>query len=149
MADLVQILKQIELFQGLDEGQLHRLAEISQREVYKESDVIFNQDDAGNKMYIISDGQVEVIYRPEGGEDRTMIFLGQGQVFGEMALLDEGSRSASVVAVQDNTEVYALPRSNFNTLCKTDTALGYQMMRNLALDLSFKLRHRNSESSTS
>src|SRR5690242_6154760 len=98
MADLVQILKQIELFQGLDDGQLHRLAEISQREVYNESDVIFNQDDAGNKMYIISDGQVEVIYRPEGGEDRTMIYLGQGQVFGEMALLDEGSRSASVVA---------------------------------------------------
>jgi len=147
MSDLIQIMKQIELFHGLDTAHLQKLAEISQREVYNESAVIFNQDDPGDKMYIISDGQVEIVHRAEGGEGRTMIFLGQGQVFGEMALLDEGTRSASVVAAQDSTEVYALPRTAFNTVCRADTTLGYQVMRNIALDLSFKLRHRNSESS--
>jgi CRP-like cAMP-binding protein len=66
-----------------------------------------------------------------------------------MALLDQGVRSASVVAIEEETELYAISADAFVNLCQQDTAIGYIMMRNMALDLSFKLRHKNLDPSAS
>ena len=141
--ELVQILRGVGLFQGLTADQLKRLASISQRELYEADALIFSQGSVGDKMYIVADGQVEIRFDdPEGG-DHTALYLGSGQIFGEMALLDQGSRSASVLAVQSDTEVYAISSQDFLALCSADTPIGYIMMRNMALDLSFKLRHKN------
>jgi CRP/FNR family transcriptional regulator, cyclic AMP receptor protein len=141
--ELVQILRGVDLFQGLSADQLQRLASISRREVYDADAVIFNQGSLGDKMYIVTNGQVEIRFDDESGGGRAALYLGAGQIFGEMALLDQGSRSASVVAVQAGTEAYAISSKDFLALCTTDTDIGYIMMRNMALDLSFKLRHKN------
>jgi CRP-like cAMP-binding protein len=141
--ELVQILRGVGLFQGLTSDQLNRLASISQREMYEADALIFSQGTPGDKMYIVADGQVEIRFDDPDGNDHTALYLGSGQIFGEMALLDQGSRSASVLAVQSGTEVYVISSQDFLTLCSTDTAIGYIMMRNMALDLSFKLRHKN------
>jgi CRP-like cAMP-binding protein len=146
---LTKLMKHIDLFRGLDEPQLERLASISQEENYALDETIFSQGSAGDKMYIISQGQVEIQVRDTGGAVHSVLYLGQGQVFGEMALLDRGQRSASVLAAQDGTVVYSVGSATFNDLCAADTAIGFIMMRNLALDLSFKLRHANSAPSTS
>lgn len=147
--DLMNIMKRVELFQGLDEGQLQRLSQISHKEQHPRGTTIFEQDSPGDKMYIVSNGQVEVRVRDGKGSSRAVLYLGEGQVFGEMALIDSGKRSASVVAVDNDTTVYSIPSSEFTNLCRTDTAIGYVMMRNLALDLSFKLRHRDFDPSKS
>lgn len=140
--DLVSIMRRSELFRGLNEPQLRRLGEISTKEIFHRGDVIFEQGSVGERMYIISEGQVEVrVHVRTSGEGQTAVYLGHGQVFGEMALIDSGNRSASLVAVGDDTTVYSIPKDAFATLCMTDTAIGYIMMRNMALDLSFKLRH--------
>jgi CRP-like cAMP-binding protein len=68
--------------------------------------------------------------------------LGQGQTFGEMGLVDRGARSATVRAGTD-TEVYAINCHDFLNLCHENTHLGFLVMRNIAADLSFKLRYRN------
>jgi CRP-like cAMP-binding protein len=141
--ELAQILKGIELFQGLSAEQLQRLASISQKETYNAETAIFGQGSPGDKMYVVGDGQVEIRVADGSGSQRAALYLGQGQIFGEMALLDHGPRSASVIAIQDNTSVYAISSAAFMNLCQTDTAIGFIMMRNLAMDLSFKLRHRN------
>lgn len=141
--ELVQILRGVDLCQGLNAAQLERLASISQRETYDADNVIINQGSSGDKMYIVADGQVEVRFEDAEGGDHTALYLGSGQIFGEMALLDQGQRSASILAVQSGTEVYAISSKDFLALCSTDTAIGYVMMRNMALDLSFKLRHKN------
>jgi len=60
-----------------------------------------------------------------------------------MALIDETTRSATVIAAQENTKVYTIPRDEFTRLCTTQTDIGYLMMRNIAQDLSFKLRHQD------
>jgi CRP-like cAMP-binding protein len=73
----------------------------------------------------------------------TALFLGEGQIFGELSLLDQGPRTATVIADEDPTVVYTLRRDAFESLCRSDIALGYQLMRNIALDLAFKLRHHN------
>jgi CRP-like cAMP-binding protein len=69
--------------------------------------------------------------------------LGQGQIFGEMALVDRGARSATVHCVEDGTVLYVIPRQAFWALCDGNHHIGYVVMRNIAADLSFKLRHRN------
>ncbi len=80
--------------------------------------------------------------RPDEPE-RSQVYLGRGQIFGEMALLDMGKRSATVRCSQDHTVLRAISQPAFTDLCNSDTAIGYMIMRNMAIDLSFKLRHRN------
>ena len=147
--ELVQVLAGVALCSGLSPSQLAALAAISHREVYNTDAVIFNQNDPGDKMYLITGGQVEIRLNDSGGGHHATLYLGQGQIFGEMALLDQGLRSASVIAIEDNTELYAVSASAFVNLCQQDTAIGYVMMRNMALDLSFKLRHKNLDPSAS
>lgn len=145
MEELLRTMKSIELFQGLNDAQLQQLATISRRETFNEGDVILHQDSTGDTMYIIAEGQVEISVLDPKGKARLALYLGEGQVFGEVALLDYGSRSATVTAVEDGTVVYAVSRDSFENLCMSDHLLGYLVMRNLALDLSFKLRHRNTD----
>lgn len=143
MDELTQLLGHVNLFRGLSQSQLERVAALTEVEEYQAHDVIFNQDTEGRKMYVIGQGQVEVRVRNIQGVYHASLILGEGQVFGEMALLDQGERSASVTAMTDNTRLYTLDEPAFTALCKEDTALGYIMMRNLALELSIKIRHQN------
>lgn len=143
MSDITQLLKGISLFRGLNDSQLGRVAEITQTETYQDDDLIFDQGDAGDKMYIISNGQVEVRVHDAAGDTSALLILGEGQIVGEMALIDRGERSASVTSVQPNTALYTIGRDEFHALCEADTAIGFVMMRNIAQDLSLKIRHQN------
>jgi CRP-like cAMP-binding protein len=142
MQSILEVIQQSELFQGLTADQRYQLAEITERVEYPAGAAIIEQDTPGDTLYIIGEGQVE-IQQSSGGVPETTIYLGDGQIFGEVALLDGGPRSATVIAADDPTVLYSIRRDRFEELCKTDTALGYQIMRNLALDLAFKLRHQN------
>ncbi len=137
--DLLTIMRGVELFRGLDANELQALADICTKESFNADATIMERGQQGDKMYIIGGGQVEVLI----DEQTPLLFLGAGQVFGEMALVDEGERSASIIAVEDDTLIYSMPNSSFVKLCRSNTQLGYKMMRNIAQDLSFKLRHRN------
>jgi CRP/FNR family transcriptional regulator, cyclic AMP receptor protein len=146
---LTEVMRGVELFRGLTAEQLARIALISRRESYHKGEVIFEQDSIGDKMYIVVVGQVEIAVRGGSGEKYSALYLGEGQVFGEMALVDEGRRSATIISASDDCVVYSIPNADFTALCRTDTAIGYVMMRNIAQDLSFKLRHRVMDSATS
>jgi CRP/FNR family transcriptional regulator, cyclic AMP receptor protein len=141
--DLLKLLKAVELFIGLNDQQLQRLIDISTEKTFKAGDVIFNQGSEGDKLYLLRQGQVEVRVETDAGQSRSQIYLGQGQIFGEMALIDYGRRSATVRAITDGTVVDVIERDAFTRLCDEDNAIGYIVMRNMAVDLSFKLRHRN------
>lgn len=144
MQDVQRLLKQVNLFRGLSEQQLAQVARIAQPETFDLDTTVFEQGDLGNKMYIVRRGQVEIQVKDVVGRLHSVLILGEGQVFGEMALLDQGTRSASVVAIQPGTEAVSIDGADFTALCQVDTAIGYIMMRNIALDLSFKIRHQNS-----
>jgi CRP/FNR family cyclic AMP-dependent transcriptional regulator len=141
---LLDLWKTVGLFSGLSEEQLQRLIAISHEENFNEGDVIFEQGAEGEKLYFISEGQVEIrIRKTPQSPERSQVFLGRGQIFGEMALLDLGKRSATVKCSRNRTILRSITGDAFTELCNTDTAIGYIIMRNMAVDLSFKLRHRN------
>jgi CRP-like cAMP-binding protein len=149
--ELVKLLRSVELFDGLTDNQVKELAAISDERTYKRHQLVFNQGDDGDRLYVVRSGFVEVIVDDAQSEDepRTIVNLGTGQVFGEMALVDRGKRSATVRSVDDGTVINSISREDFNNLCETNTAIGYVVMRNIAADLSFKLRHRNLSTSQS
>jgi len=129
------------MFANLSADQLKKLAALFEEKTFRADEVIFKQGTEGDSFFIIQEGFVEIVVERE----RTLVNLGPGQIVGEMALVDRGTRSATVRAATDATIVYLMSSEKFEELCETDTAIGYRVMRNIAADLSFKLRHRNLE----
>lgn len=138
------ILKRVQLFAGLSIDDLDQLAAICTEVTCPPEDIIIHQSTTGTEMYIIAEGEVEVFI--QGGDDaiaRSLVLLGEGQVFGEMALIDQGHRSASIRARKRGCLLYKMERDAFYQLCETGSKIGFLVMRNLAIDIAFKLRHRN------
>jgi CRP-like cAMP-binding protein len=98
----IEFLRKVTLFQDLDE---HILKEISQAAVeqrWEAGHEILRQGDTGVGLFIVRSGKVEII-QEHGGTPEKMAELGAGSVFGEMSLLDEFPRSATVRTVEPTT----------------------------------------------
>lgn len=142
--NLLELMRSVALFEGLNDEQLQRLVDISDEEVFHDGDVVFEQGATGDRLYFVVEGQVAVrLQHLPDQRPRTQVYLGRGQVIGEMALLDKGPRSATIKCRRDNTVMRSISHAAFIALCDHDTTIGYIVMRNLARDLSFKLRHSN------
>ena len=145
MDDVLNVLRQAELFEGLSPEDLQAIAALCQVRTFRTGEIITTQGQHGDELFVDCQGFVEVTQTdPAGdGEPRTVVQLGPGQIVGEMSLVDRGPRSATVRALTDGTLLQSLKREAFLELCQTQPRLGYIVMRNIAADLSFKLRHRN------
>jgi hypothetical protein len=86
------ILSKVPLFAGMDRARLKLLAFTSERVSCAIGDVVFRQADAGDKAYVVLDGQVEVIVESQAG-DTVVATIGRHQIFGEMALLASRPRT--------------------------------------------------------
>jgi CRP-like cAMP-binding protein len=143
--DLIRLLSKVELFDGLSPEELEAVSHVCRERTLQAGDVITQQGEAGEDLYVICDGLVEVLLDGPSSEHvpRTVVNLGRGQIFGEMALVDHGPRSATIRAVSDKTVVQAITSEDFMRLCESNHHFGFVVMRNMAADLSFKLRHRH------
>ncbi len=146
MSEIQQFLHQVDLFTGLTEDKLARIVTLCRPLTFKADSIIIKRDDPPNNFYLIQQGTVKINTAPKDQahnfSNSAVILLGKGQSFGEMGLVDEGTRSATVTANTDAT-LLAINCKLFRALCESDTDLGYQIMKNVAIDLSFKLRYRN------
>jgi len=147
---VTELLKRSELFAGLTPEQIEKVADLGREQTYSVGDAIIHEGHPSDEIYIICDGMVEVeVSRvtipdvPGSPQLNSIVRLGRGQMFGEMGLVDSGARSATVRCVQENTTLYTIAHQDLWALCDGDHHIGYVIMRNIASDLSFKLRHRN------
>ncbi|MCJ7570144.1 MAG: cyclic nucleotide-binding domain-containing protein [Anaerolineales bacterium] len=143
--DHTEILGSVELFEGITPAELQAISLICKEITFKSGEVITRQGETGEDLYIVLDGYVEVLHSGTSPElsPRTIVHLGKGQIFGEMALVDHGPRSATVRAASDPTKLLKIHCDEFEHECEENHHLGYVIMRNIAADLSFKLRHRH------
>src|SRR5207247_954755 len=79
---------------------------------YPKNSVILFEDDPGDALYVVAKGQVKVVLIGEDGREVILSVLGEGEFFGEMALIDDEPRSAHVIAMEDST-LYVLRREDF------------------------------------
>ena len=142
--DLTHLLRGVELFHGLIDEDLNQIADVFQEHYFHPGDLIARQGAPGDALFLVTEGFVEVtIEEGDLQSPQVLVNLGQGQIFGEMALVDQGPRSANVRAINEPTIVQSVSREAFETLCQQNTRIGYMVMRNIAADLSFKLRQRH------
>jgi CRP/FNR family cyclic AMP-dependent transcriptional regulator len=142
------ILRRTDMFYDLSDAQLEMVASICDEATYKVGQVIFEENSAGDELYVIAAGEVEIQLdpgtirldgRPTGGQV-TIATLRSGQTFGEIVLVDEGLRTASARAASRQTRLLVLKRDRLLNLCNNYPELGYRLMRNIAADLAFKIR---------
>lgn len=143
------ILKQADIFFELTPTQLELVASLCEEQRLNTGDLIFEENSPSDELYIIAQGEVEIQVDPSLVGDEsvrrigpvTIATLRRGQSFGEVALVDQGLRSAAARCAQHNTQVLIIPRGKLMTLCDTYPQLGYRLMRNLAADLALKIRN--------
>jgi CRP/FNR family cyclic AMP-dependent transcriptional regulator len=142
----INILREVDIFQDLSESQLERVAQICEERVCHIGAVIFEENTASDELYIIADGMVDIrvdpsiLGIPSQADPTTITTLRRGQIFGEVALVDQGLRSASARCADNNTKLLVINRDDLISLCDQDFQMGYVLMRNIAADLSFKVR---------
>jgi CRP-like cAMP-binding protein/Zn-dependent protease len=108
-------LAALPLFAGLGSAELDRLASKMLITRYSAGDTIVEQGAAGDRFFVIVDGQVEVIRSDDDGREAPLAELGVGDFFGEMALLDRAPRSATVRALSP-VETYTLTAEDFHRM---------------------------------
>jgi CRP-like cAMP-binding protein len=145
IAELASILQRTDIFFDLTEPQLEMIAGLCTEENPKQNELIIQENTAGTEMYIIASGEVEILVSPPPAgsgapPDLPVATLSRGQTFGEMALVDQGLRSASVRCVSRECRLLVIPRDRLIRLCDSYPDLGYRLMRNIASDLAFKIR---------
>lgn len=140
-----QVFGGSEIADGLTPGQLVQLASIGQMRAYTTGDLICDEHERSDELYIVGGGAVEVWLDPASIGDQTsaprkIASLQSGQTCGELALLDGGVRSARLRAGPQGARLMAFTRAELLALCEADTAIGYRLMRNLAGALALRLR---------
>ncbi len=144
---IVPILRQSDIFYELSTTQLELIASICEEKRYQRGELIFAEQTVGKELYVIANGAIDIQIDPAligkkvVSESYTIATLRRGQSFGEVALVDEGVRSASARCAEHDTQLILIPRDKLMLLCDTYPQLGYRLMRNLAADLAMKIRN--------
>ena len=147
MNNLVNFLKQSDIFYQFTPTQLELVANLCQEVVFDAGQTIFPENSSSKELYVIVQGEVDILINRNitgslSNKNETVVArLRRGQSFGEVALVDEGLRSASARAVQKDTRLLIIPRDKIIMLCETYPQLGYRLMYNLAADLAMKIRN--------
>jgi CRP-like cAMP-binding protein len=133
--DMTQFLAGVPLFHGLNKRHLNQLAKRFIPRDYKSGEVIVRQGKGGEGMFTILSGSAEALVETSDGEKTIVNTFGPGNFFGEVAMLDDGPRTASVVATAD-TECLVLTRSDFLAVLRNDG----EMATEIAMALARRLR---------
>ena len=107
-----EFLIRVPIFENLTPEQIQPLAEKMRTRKYQRGEVVFHQDDPGDRMHIIVQGRVRISIDSFDGREKDVALLNRGDCFGEMALLDGSNRSANATAV-DDIETLVLLRDDF------------------------------------
>jgi CRP-like cAMP-binding protein len=140
--DKVSILSGSPLFEMLSNEELDYVADLSRPKTVSAGQVIFEEGELGDAVYVIANGEAEVVRRDASGKPVTIATLGQGQFFGEMSLIDKEYRSATVKAKSDCTLLH-LTAENLTTFRKQHRDGFTFVIINIARMLSARLREAN------
>lgn len=134
MADdkkLVNVLKQVPLFSGLNNRQLRIIAGLLTKREFESGRTIITQGEGGQGLFVISKGTAKVIRTQPDGEEVEVNTLGTNDFFGELALLDDGVRTASVITTSP-MECLILTRIDFQGILRTDPDMAISLLEELA-----------------
>lgn len=126
----MSVLKSVEIFSGLSDAELAALEESSIRRSYPKNTVIINENDVADSLYVIESGKVKVYCSDKNGKEFIMNTLGSGDYFGELALLDDDRRSASV-RTMEKADFCIIYKQDFNQVLDQHPNIAKTLIRNI------------------
>jgi len=129
MPATVEQLQKVRLFADLDQRELHSLASSFKERIFDDGSTVVGEGSGGVGFFVIDSGTATVSV---GGEERAK--LGPGDYFGELALIDEGTRTATITA---DTELrcYGLTSWEFRPLVESNAQIAWKLLQSLSKQL--------------
>jgi CRP/FNR family cyclic AMP-dependent transcriptional regulator len=125
------ILQQVEIFQGLSDQEMDALSASSSSRSFPKNTVVIHENDPADSLFIIESGKVKVYCSDKNGKEFIMNTQGEGDYFGELALLDDSTRSASVRTVEKSS-FCIIYKEDFSRVLDDHPNITRKLIRNLA-----------------
>ena len=125
------VLRQSPLFSGVDEDSAAVLEDSMAASTLSRGDVLFNEGDTGNQLYVVIDGKIKLGRTSADGRENLLAILGPGQMFGELSFFDPGPRSATATAVTD-VELKSLGHDSLIPVISTHPDVALALLHQLA-----------------
>lgn len=124
-------LASVPLFGSLDPSDRQRFGEVTRERTYPKGSVILFENDPGDSLYIVRSGRVKVVLIGEDGREVILGVLGVGEHFGELSLIDQQPRSATVIAMED-ASLLILHRDDFRRRVEASPAVAWALLTELS-----------------
>src|ERR1044071_8085227 len=124
----IELLRSMDLFAELEDAEVSRVARLLKEFKASENEVIFQQGEAGDSLYIVLSGRVRIATTDHFGRERVLAFYGPGEFFGDIAALTGEPRSATASASTD-VRLLQLRKEDFDLLATTSVGVMRGMMR--------------------
>ena len=142
MAVVTELLRSVAIFKDLDTGELARVAEVCREQTFTAGEYIFREGEAGNRLYLIVEGEVRISRDVPGSGEEALAILKPGAMFGEMAVFDRSERSTDAIS-NGGTKVITIARSEFELLLDFNRELAHKVLWAMVRMLSARLRSTN------
>lgn len=131
MSTKADLIARVPLFSPLEDADLERIANLTQAHTFKKGDVIIREGDKDRRLFVIISGEVEVVKGLGSKKEWRMRVMGPHNYFGEIALIDDSARSASVIAKME-TEVLTLDQQNLRQVIEKNPAIAFELLQRLS-----------------
>lgn len=138
----VLALKQVPVFDGLDDRELAEIERVVHHRTYKPDEYVFRRNAPGEGLYIILQGKVDILTETDEGKSNLVASLMEGDFFGDLSLLDQEPRSANAVS-RDHSELLGFFRPDLTSILKRKPDLGVKILFNVARVIGERLRKTN------
>jgi len=126
VADPAELIQQVPLFSDLDKKELRNLTSSMKERIFKAGDTVAKEGQSGIGFFIIDEGEASVTV---GGEERRT--FKHGDYFGEVALIDDGARTATITA-KTELRCYGITSWEFRPLVEQNAGLAWKMLQTMA-----------------
>ncbi|HHY86540.1 MAG TPA: cyclic nucleotide-binding domain-containing protein [Verrucomicrobia bacterium] len=135
-AAIIALLRTLPVFNGLGDGELGKIARLFSQKLYRPGETVFSKGELSHEACVVMRGQVDIYLEANG---KPIASVGNGAIVGEQAFLDGAARNAFAIAAQPSI-LLIIQRPAFQRLIQSEPHLGMAIMRNIAIDVSNKLR---------
>lgn len=136
-----RILEMVDIFSGLNAEQLKQIYSVCKEKIYNKGEVIIQEYTPNTEIYVLVDGEVEVLVGlGKEKQPRCIARMDRGHSFGEVALVDQGLRMASIRCTSKTCRVFEIDRDDLMKILQENLEVGFAVMQSLAVDLCWKMR---------
>ncbi len=137
-------LKECFLFDQMNAVEIDTVGALFQEKKLEKDKTVFVEQMPGESLYLIKKGSVRISKLIAEGDEKTLVTLKTGDVFGEMAILDGSSRSATA-RVETNAILLSINKTDFEKLCTSHPGIALKIMRNIICVFSKRIRENNDD----